>query len=115
MNADGSDQRQLTHTSGEVTIEPVSWSPDDTRIVFNRDYVEVYVMDADGGNVHRLTRSTDSGGHSRALRWGADGILFTSRPDSSSEDTRWFVMDPDGTNIRIWGPSGHGKECPPGS
>ena len=66
MNADGSEQRQLTDHPGND--ENPSWSPDGTQIVFQSDRhadpgtagteaynFELLVMDADGGNVRRLT------------------------------------------------------------
>ena len=57
MNADGSEQRRLTHSRG-IDMNPV-FSPDGRRIAFtsNRDgNYEIYVMDADGRNPQRVTR-----------------------------------------------------------
>ena len=68
MDADGSNVHRLTHTPGKSvgSVQP-DWSPDGKRIVFgsNRDgkskaknwsdNYEIYVMDADGSNVQRLT------------------------------------------------------------
>jgi Tol biopolymer transport system component len=111
MKADGSNQLQLTHTSGGISNEPVAWSPDGTQVVFNRNYEDVYVMDADGSNVRRLTTTSDTGGRSRAIRWLAIGIDFVSRP-VASEEADGFVMDPDGTNVRRTGGGGHDAVCP---
>jgi TolB protein len=60
MNSDGSDRQQLTHNSANDG-EP-AFSPDGTKIVFARRNGELtnanlFVMDADGGNVARLVGS----------------------------------------------------------
>ena len=55
VNADGSDRRQLTE-NGNQDFFP-SWSPDGETIVFSSDRtgaVELYLMDADGGNQRPL-------------------------------------------------------------
>jgi Tol biopolymer transport system component len=64
------NRRRLTDDPGS-DIEP-AWSPDGTRIAFasNRDGDwDIYVMDADGGNVRRLTGTR---GHRDALRGDYD-------------------------------------------
>jgi Tol biopolymer transport system component len=73
MEADGSNVQRLTHND-KVDARPV-WSPDGQRIVFHsrRDGSsdqpgvysehEIYVMDADGGNVERLTSNDHYDGH----------------------------------------------------
>jgi Tol biopolymer transport system component len=73
MDADGSNVQRLTHND-KVDARPV-WSPDGQRIVFhsNRDgsldqpgaysEYEIYVMDADGGNVERITSNDHYDGH----------------------------------------------------
>ncbi len=71
MDSDASKVQRLTHTpvrDASLSLDPFSqfltdnsapeWSPDGQKIVFdsNRDGIlEIYVMDADGGNVERLT------------------------------------------------------------
>ena len=73
MDADGSNIQSLTHND-KVDARP-AWSPDGRRIVFHssRDgssdeaevyaEFEIYVMDADGGNVQRLTSNGHFDGH----------------------------------------------------
>ena len=63
MDADGSNQRNLTKNS-ERRDWDADWSPDGSRIVFASATVEftevdVYVTDAAGGNVINLTNSPD--------------------------------------------------------
>jgi len=62
MNINGSDPRQLTSNSRVDDVEP-NWSPDGNKIVFcsdrdTGDNTQLYVMDADGTNVTRLTDNT---------------------------------------------------------
>lgn len=72
MDADGSNTRRLTNHE-RVDARP-AWSPDGKKIVFHsnrdgkstdlkRNEVEVYVMDANGSNVHRLTFNKAVDGH----------------------------------------------------
>jgi TolB protein len=100
MNADGSDQTRLT-SSPSYDENPV-FSPDGSKIAFDstRDapiscpgnvlatacvpYTEIYVMDADGSNVVRLTSSP---GLDRFPIVSPDGtkIAFTSGRDGNTE------------------------------
>ncbi len=78
MDADGSNVQRLTHND-KVDARP-AWSPDGQKIVFHsvrdgssdqppylepavRLEFEIYVMDADGGNVERLTFNNHYDGH----------------------------------------------------
>lgn len=72
-----------TRLTGEVDTS-AAWSPDGTRIAFVRfggAAAGVYVMDADGRNVTRLTTSSNQadGGGDRDVHWSPDGssILLT--------------------------------------
>ncbi len=103
------DVRALTHTAGtgKGSWTP-QWSPDGTRIVFgsNRDgsstdlddssQYEIYVMNADGSTVRRLTRNGKSDARPR---WSPDGrrVVFQSNRDGSNEDI--YVMDADGSAV----------------
>ena len=79
MNANGSNQRQLTFNDGELHDEFPNWSPEGRRIAFNRhlgnDIFEIFTMRADGRDQTRLTFET--GGLSA---WSPDGrqIAFVS-------------------------------------
>ena len=62
VNADGSDRMQLTHN--QIVVDPPSWSPDGAQIVFSdfmydpvsdARYNALFVMNADGSNLHMLT------------------------------------------------------------
>lgn len=80
------------------------WSHDGRRITFTSDRggnSDIYVMDADGGNVRRLT---DTRATERAAVWSPEGkrIVFSSDGDGPSEI---YVMRADGSNpLRLTGP-----------
>jgi TolB protein len=71
IDADGANQRQLTQVGADTAR--AAWSPDGKRIAFHStrdrptgkqpaDY-EIYVMDADGSNVRRLTSNSAFDAH----------------------------------------------------
>lgn len=71
MNADGSDVRQLTASTGNSVIS--DWSPDGERIAFDSDRtgsVEVFTMRADGSEVQQITHL---GGFSGDPSWSPNG------------------------------------------
>lgn len=96
VNAEGKDRKSLTKAA--LNSWP-AYSPDGKKIAFGSsrdgDY-EIYAMDADGGNVKRLTRSP---GLDMRPAWSPDGkqIAFTSNRDSNYEI---YVMHADGTGVR---------------
>jgi TolB protein len=59
MNADGSDQRNLTNNPAQESAQgDFSWSLDGTQILFHSDRdgnQEVYIMNADGSNPVNLS------------------------------------------------------------
>jgi len=75
MNADGSEERNLTKNEAE-DFDP-DWAPDGSKIAFVSDRTGqalVYVMDADGSDVHEVT-----GDGGLSPRWSRDGkrIAYT--------------------------------------
>ena len=98
MDADGGNQRNLTNNPADDRSP--SWSPDGKHIVFmsNRDghakhgwlTYEIYVMDADGGNLRNVTKHPDNDSHPV---WSPDGkhIVFGRHGDI-------YVMDANGDN-----------------
>jgi hypothetical protein len=98
---DGTDDRVVRDetAAGTHAIFSATFSPDGTRIVFDSGTdsgYDIFVMDADGSNVHRLTRS----GTDYNPAWSPDGeqIVFTRQEAASESDI--FVMDADGPNVR---------------
>jgi Tol biopolymer transport system component len=100
VNADGTGLCNLTPAP---SLEyGASWSPDRTEIVFGSDRDggpqeggDIYVIEADGTNLRRLTR----GGGNWGPAWSPDGrwIAFNSTRHGNSEI---YIMRPDGTDQR---------------
>ena len=91
--------RLLVRTQVDWKDGSPAWSPDGTRIAFysERDgNAEIYVMNADGTGVTRLTRTPADEGYPA---WAPDGrtISFDSDRDGNFDV---FAMDPDGRNVR---------------
>jgi Tol biopolymer transport system component len=115
-NPDGTGVVRLTHG---VNDSWASWSPDGTKILFSstrydpsieqctpgfphefRCRTDIYVMDADGSDVSRLT--DDPAGEFMA-RWSPDGgrIAFVREGDPASGTyDAVYTMRPDGTDVR---------------
>jgi TolB protein len=96
INADGTAQRNLTHTPSPSEYEP-RWSPNGRKILFesrsgkNRN---VHVVNADGTRHQNLARSTRYDGQPN---WSPDGrsIVFVSNRDGNRDI---YVMDASGRN-----------------
>lgn len=89
MNAKGRSVKRLTYSSAGFP----AWSPDGEKIAFVSDHpANIYVMDADGGNVRNLTNNNSISSDYGDLAWSPDGekIAFTliMRPlaESPSEE-----------------------------
>lgn len=121
MNADGSDQRQLTH--GTSDHDP-AWSPDGTKVAFVgfppnasvEDDLEIYVIGEDGWGIERLT---DNVGYDGDPAWSPDGAKIAfKRSDRSDYEWDIWTMNANGTGQRrltdhpgfdgcpVWSPRG---------
>jgi Tol biopolymer transport system component len=118
MNPDGSGQVSLTKLNTTSVFNPV-WSPDGSKIAFesaraldgsdaaNTNFTfNIWVMDANGGNLRPLTRITASQGGSSSPKWSRDGskIAFESRRALDGSDAgntnstlNIWVMNADGS------------------
>ena len=134
INSDGSGLQRLTpHRPDARGSQGPDWSPDGKWIAFhsNRDAkldgapafsgTDIYVMDAQGSNVRRLTETLP--GHlTQNPAWSADGklIAFGSTRDGASMISDWelYVMNADGSGIRRLThdkkPLGHPRWSPDG-
>src|SRR5262245_1977414 len=111
MNADGSGLTRLTSdTAGDY--DPV-WSPDGERIAFasDRSPSGIYVMRADGSDVHLI--ETDGDVANLNLAWAPDGrsLVFSSSRGSGFARAV-FVLDLSSNDVTqitdrgpLWGPS----------
>ena len=103
INADGSDRRKVTDAQ-DFGGEP-AWSPDGAKLAFTRITrdpelwldldPDIYVMNADGSGVTRLTFDAQS----RSPAWSPDGnrIAFTRGGVAVADEI--YVMNADGSGV----------------
>lgn len=121
LASDGTSSVPVNLTNGQYgNCRWPDWSPDGAKIVFNTDRhtnTQLYTMDADGGNVTRLTNDSD---WYRLPRWSPDGrqvvvSCATSQPNSCSAYNTMHVrvFNENGTLVRaIPNDSSHGHYYP---
>jgi Tol biopolymer transport system component len=90
-DADGNNLLQLTSSAGQDNGSP-HWSPDGKWIAFDRtagEHAQIYVIDAEGRNLHAITDGTFA---SNVPTWSRDGksIYF-----SSNRSGRWELWKQD--------------------
>jgi Tol biopolymer transport system component len=112
MNADGSDVRQVTQLArpGQAEDTDPQFSPDGTRIVFQRenvrgtlpdDGIALWIVDLTTGAEHRVTPWELRAGDTPD--WSPDGrrILFHSNLGGPSDvSANLYTIRPDGTGLQ---------------
>ena len=110
MDHNGRNRVRLSQLE-DVSDRRPAWSPDGTKIAFDSDRDaqpplqgigdDIYVMDADGSNVVRLT---DHPSADRAPAWSLDGrwIAFQSLRDGTIQNPNWniYIVNANGENER---------------
>ena len=102
MSADEFRRRTDDWRSGDDSrsgADP-AWSPDGRHIAFSSEHEgnwDLYVMDADGTNLRRLTRHP---GFDSGAAWSPDGHHIAFHSDRDDGDRELYLMDADGTNLR---------------
>lgn len=109
IDADGAKLVRLT--SQPTQIFNLAWSPDGQHIAFSAVLgvpPSIFIMDADGSNVVRLTKDLGKGsGNDYRPAWSPDGrrIAFTSNrgyangTNAGYDDYNIYVMDADRSNV----------------
>jgi len=98
LPGDGSGAPRPLLADGAMNLQ-AKWSPDGTRVAFTgvqAGNIDIYVMDADG---QHLTRLTDAPEADQEPAWSPDGgtIAFTSLRGGTSQI---WAMNADGTGLR---------------
>lgn len=98
MNADGSDQRQITRLGG-ANFGP-SWTPDGRRIIFSSNYrdprggnFDLYMVDENGGGLEQITSDPGFDGFPMFSPDGRKLIWASSRGATRSGETNVFLAD----------------------
>jgi len=109
-NADGSGLHSVTGHSAFQNLQP-AWSPDGRQIAFSSDrdntdrathtHFEVYVMNADGSGVRRMTFSNTQGNGASSPHWSPDGRRILFADDLPSGNSALYVMDSDGSHLAL--------------
>jgi Tol biopolymer transport system component len=113
MNPDGTGLVKLTHS--ENFDADSAWSPDGKKIAFDSDRrnhqgrQEIYVMDADGTNVRRLSTLPSDAMYDIAPRFSPEGsrIVFT-RYITDPGRSALFTVRVDGSGLKQLTPWGNG-------
>ncbi len=105
MDPQGGQRTRLTDLKAGNVLEP-AWSPDGERIAFYASFGgaiddELYIVDADGSDLVRITNNTRSDSNPA---WSPDGTRLAFVRDATIS-----TMDPDGTDVQRVTPEGmHG-------
>lgn len=98
MNADGSNQRQISNLGG-ANFGP-SWTPDGKRIVFSSNHrnprsgnFDLYLVDRDGSNLEQITFDEAFDGFPMFSPDGKKLVWASNRNGEKPHDTNLFIAD----------------------
>ena len=98
MNADGSDQRQITSLGG-ANFGP-SWTPDGRRIIFSSNHksprsrnFELYLINLDGTGLEQITNHQEFDGFPMFSPDGRRIVWASNRGNSKEGETNLFVAE----------------------
>jgi Tol biopolymer transport system component len=98
MNADGSDNRQITNLGG-ANFGP-SWTPDGKRIIFSSNHknprsgnFDLFLVDLDGRNLEQVTTNGVFDGFPMFSPDGKQLIWASNRFDQKPNETNLFIAD----------------------
>jgi Tol biopolymer transport system component len=98
MNADGSDQRQITKLGG-ANFGP-SWTPDGKRIIFSSNHknprsrnFDLFIVNLDGSGLEQVTTHADFDGFPMFSPDGKKLIWASNRHDAKEGETNLFIAD----------------------
>ncbi|MCF8364584.1 MAG: PDZ domain-containing protein [Bacteroidales bacterium] len=99
VTSDGGIAQRLTFNDGEE--QNPKFSNDGKLIAFTGEYdgnPDVYVMNADGGNIRRVSYHP---GYDLVVGWHPEKnkIIFSSGRNSTTRYTKLFLISPDGTDL----------------
>lgn len=98
MNADGSDQRQVTSLGG-ANFGP-SWTPDGQRIIFSSNHInprsrnfDLYVVNLDGTGLEQVTTNSEFDGFPMFSPDGTRLVWASNRGTGGTTETNLFIAD----------------------
>ncbi len=110
MARDGGNPRRIFGSQTAQGWDP-AWSPDGSQILF-AGYdpyfvVQLFIMDADGGNVRQVTQMRKLRGRTD---WSPQGLIVTYAGDPWNREL--YLMNTDGSNLRQLTPAGGNSQGP---
>lgn len=99
MNADGSDQRQITHL-GAASFGP-SWTADGRKIIFSSNHhtdprlgnFDLFLVNPDGSGLEQITTAPTFDGFPMFSRDGRKLVWASNRHDANPRETNIFIAD----------------------